>query len=139
MVESFNMWEKKILITNTLGTYIPPRNTYLIKYLVGKLSLPSTMTSQCCCCCCFSDPPLRGGPFAIIDSAVWDVNSVSYNITLQYGLISWIRIAADWHFDTPTVDVPCIICRCKFETSTVSLSIIPIVPIHPLYLFTKRN
>mmetsp|Transcript_7422 Transcript_7422/g.16205 ORF Transcript_7422/g.16205 Transcript_7422/m.16205 type:complete len:234 (+) Transcript_7422:861-1562(+) len=90
-----------------------------IKYFVGKLSLPSTTTSH---------GIASEYPSPIILIAVSEVSSSLYVLTLTRGLMSLIRRSAESHFDTPTVDVPCMICLCKFDSSTVSASTMPMRP-----------
>ena len=82
------------------------------RYRVGKLSVPSTMTSY------------GSNSF----SAFSDVSAVSYVSMLTFGFSALRRSFADASFGRPTSGVPCRICRCRLLKSTVSKSTMPSVP-----------
>src|SRR6266516_2405660 len=56
----------------------------------------------------------------MISSAFSAVSRVSNVSTRTFGFRSWIRAVADSSFDTPTVDVPWRIWRCRLVLSTTS-------------------
>src|SRR5712675_2244036 len=58
----------------------------------------------------------------MMSSAFSEVRRVSNVSTRTFGFRSWIRAVADLSFDTPTVDVPCRIWRCRLVLSTTSKS-----------------
>ena len=84
----------------------------LIVYLVGKLSVPSITTSQ-------SESK---------SNALFTSSLILCSTTSISGFNSRIRLAADSTFSEPTDAVEWITCLCRLVMSTLSSSIIPILP-----------
>jgi hypothetical protein len=80
---------------------------------VGKLSAPSTITSQPC-------PRIR--------STFSEVRRSLKSLTVTSGFSASIVCPADSAFDWPRRSVEWTICRWRFVSSTASSSTIPSVP-----------
>ena len=103
-----NLW----MLPNTQG--LPSiSQTSLMRYLVEKLSEPSMTRSK---------PSIKS-------RALTTPSLASYASIVTSGFRSFRRRSAEITFASPTADVPCRTCLCRFERSTESSSMIPILPI----------